>query len=72
MGKHDGHKIVYVLDHCIAQAPVTITADGNVAHPEDAQYEVIEYDGDGAVWCDTCNEQIYGGEHGLSKYWEVV
>jgi len=72
MGKHDGHKLIYVLNACVVEQVVTITADGNVTHVPDNDPEITDWDGDGTLYCDTCNEQIYGGEHGLSEYWEVV
>lgn len=72
MGKHDGHRLVYVIDRCVAEIPVTITPDGDVTHPEGAEYEIVAFDGDSGIWCNDCDERIPGGEHGLSDSWMVV
>jgi len=72
MSKHDGHKLVYVLDRCTVQIPVVINDDGDVTHKEGADYAIIDYDGDAGIWCDDCNTSIHGGESGLSEEWQVV
>jgi hypothetical protein len=72
MSKHDGHKLVYVLDRCTVQIPVTMTLNGDVTHAADAQYEIIDYDGDSGIWCEDCKDSVHGGESGLSEEWQVV
>ena len=69
MATHEGHKLVYVYDHCVAQQTCVITPEGNVRVTGDL--EVIDFDGDARVYCDTCDERVYAGESGLSVDWEV-
>lgn len=70
MGTHEGHKLVYVYDRCVAQQVCEITPEGNVQVTGDL--EVIDIDGDTRVYCDTCDVQVYAGEGGLSVDWECV
>lgn len=70
MTTHEGHKLVCVYDHCIAQQACEITPEGNVLVTGDL--EVIDIDGGARVYCDTCDVQVYAGEGGLAEYWEVI
>jgi hypothetical protein len=69
---HEGHKLFYVLDRATVQVQVTITPEGDVTHAPDAEYEIIDFDGDAGIWCGTCNKRVYGGWEGLSEDWQVV
>ena len=70
MATHDGHKLVYVYDRSVTQQACEITPDGDVLIT--GVLEVVEIDGDGVVFCDTCDVRVYAGEAGLSAVWEVV
>lgn len=70
MNKHDGHKLVYVYDRCVAQQVCEITAEGNVLVTGDL--EVIDIDGEARVYCDTCDERVHDGEGGLAEDWIVT
>lgn len=72
MGKHDGHKFAYLVDQCVVKRQARITEDGNVVVALHGEPEIVEFDGDPWLWCDTCDEEVYAGEHGLSEKWEVV
>lgn len=72
MSKHDGHKLVYVLDACIAEHEVTITPEGDVTYVPTSRFKITSFGGDSGIWCNDCDEQIHGGENGLSEEWQVV
>lgn len=70
MNTHEGHKLVYVYDRCVAQQTCEITPDGNVRVT--GYLEMVDIDGDTLVYCDTCDAQVYAGEGGLAVDWECV
>jgi hypothetical protein len=67
---HEGHKLVYVYDHCIMQQACEITLEGNVLVTGDL--EVVDIDGDARVYCDTCDVPVYAGDAGLAVDWQVA
>lgn len=67
--KHDGHNLDYVANECIVSFAATIDGDGDVVTSGAPRVDFI--DGDTFVWCNTCNERVYGGEGGLSENWQV-
>lgn len=72
MSAHTGHDLTYVYDNSVVEQACTINAEGNVEIAAFTPYKVVDVDGDGRIWCNTCDVQVYAGEGGLSKDWECV